>query len=359
LAFVAAGDNILQRKPPDMVNLSLYRQFIPIASLTASDRSELSRLARLGTYQPGQVLFTRGESAKTVVFLVSGEVELFSDAGTRVLKAETPAAQHPLAQGPKRTSTGTCIKPSQVLFVDREHLDLVLTWSQTSGAEVVELGQEGEDGQDWMSALLQSESFHRIPPGNIGQIFAAMQPVAVKAGSDIIRQGDPGDFYYVVTAGRCAVSQLDPVSGVELEVVQLGIGRAFGEEALISGNPRNATVKALTDCALMRLAAVDFTRLLRAPIMREIGPEDVPHDAVLIDVRLPQEFRRGRLPDSINVPLNRLRDLAAQLDAAKCYVVYCDSGRRSASATFLLCERGFDARLLTGGVPAEEMPIRG
>jgi rhodanese-related sulfurtransferase len=76
-------------------------------------------------------------------------------------------------------------------------------------------------------------------------------------------------------------------------------------------------------------------------------------------VRLPEEFKRGRLPGAINLPLADLRTRVAGLDRNAIYVVYCDTARRSASATYLLSERGFDARLLAGGVPAEEMPVRG
>jgi CRP-like cAMP-binding protein len=340
-----------------MVNPNLLRQLVPLESLTPTDRAELARQARLGTYQPGQVMFNRGEKAQTVVYLLSGEVELYSDTGTRVVKGGTPEALHPLAQGACRATTATCLKPAQVLFVDREHMDLMLTWTQTSGVEVVEMG--GEGGGDWMSALLQSQAFHRIPPGNIGQIFASMKPAEAAAGEIIIREGDAGDFYYVVTGGVCQVTQRDPANGSEREVARLTPGQSFGEEALVSGNPRNATVRALTACSLMRLAASDFERLLKAPILKEIAPEDIPTDALLLDVRLPEEFRRGRLPDAVNLPLGKLREMAAQLEAGRCYVVYCDSGRRSASATYLLSERGFDARLLAGGVPAEEMPVRG
>jgi rhodanese-related sulfurtransferase len=127
----------------------------------------------------------------------------------------------------------------------------------------------------------------------------------------------------------------------------------------VSGAPRNASVRAVDAVSVMRLSATDFERLLRAPMLREIAPEDVPSDAVLLDVRLPDEYRRGRLPDSVNLPLAKLRDAAAELDTTRCYVVYCDSGRRSASAAYLLSERGFDARVLAGGIPADEMPVRG
>ncbi|HET9485717.1 MAG TPA: cyclic nucleotide-binding domain-containing protein [Xanthomonadales bacterium] len=337
-----------------MVDLSLFRQFVPLASLPHADRGELARTGRLGNYLPGQPVFNRGDAARTVVFLVSGSVELVTEQGAHLLDAASPEAKHPIAQGPRRAASATCIKAAQVLFIDRDRLDLALTWSQTGGVEVVDLEQGGEDEeQDWMTALLQSQAFHRIPPGNIAQIFAAMRPVEYDAGAEILRQGDPGDFYYVVTSGRVAIER----DGVE--VTQLGPGKGFGEEALVSGEPRNATARALTRVGAMRLAAGEFERLLRAPVLREIAVDEIPNEAMLIDVRLPQEFAQGRLPGALNLPLSRLRDRAHELEAERVYVVYCDSGRRSASATYLLCERGFDARHLAGGVPAEEMPVRG
>lgn len=342
-----------------MVNPSLFRSLVPLASLNPSDRAELARIARTGTYQKGQVLFTRGDSAQTVVYLLGGEVELFDGSATTSVKAGSPAAKHPLAQGPKRTSTATCLKMAEVLFVDRERLDFMLTWSQTGGVEVQELEHEEQSAEagDWMTALLQSPAFFRIPPGNIAQIFAAMQPAEYKAGDTIITQGDAGDFYYVIRSGNVAV--VDTSVQPEREIVRLGVGKVFGEEALVSGAPRNATVRALDAVSVMCLSAADFARLLRAPILREVAPEDVPSDAVLLDVRLADEYRRGRLPDSVNLPLAKLREAASDLDVRRCYVVYCDSGRRSASAAYLLTERGFDARVLAGGIPADEMPVRG
>ncbi|NJN05723.1 MAG: cyclic nucleotide-binding domain-containing protein [Rhodobacteraceae bacterium] len=342
-----------------MVNPSQLRNLVPLASLLPTDRAELARKAKTGTYKPGQVIFSRGESAKTVIWLLSGQVELYSEDGPKLIKADSEEAKHPLAQGARRNTTATVLKTSEVLFLDRDQLDLVLTWSQSGGMEVVELGDESAEGEvDWMTALLQGDGFQRIPPGSIGQIFAAMKPHEVEAGQPVIRQGEPGDFYYVITAGRCRVLQKSEQGSVQ-DRGELGPGQCFGEEALVSGDPRNATVLATTRVKLMRLAGDDFSRLLKAPILREIIVDDIPEDATLVDVRLPDEFKRGRLPGALNLPLSRLREMANDLDQAGLYVVYCDTGRRSASATYLLCERGIDARLLTGGVPVDEMPVRG
>ncbi len=336
-----------------MVNAALLKDLVPLNSLLPTDRAELARGARVGNYQRGQVVFTRGDSAATTVYLLSGEIELYDGKSSRKVAGGTAAAAHPIAQGARRATTGTMSRAGQVLFIEREKLDLMLTWSQTGGVEVVEL-----DGADWMSALLASPAFARIPPGNIGQILAAMRPQSFKTGEPIVSQGEPGDAWYVITEGQCQVVQQGD-DGRLVELSRLGVGQAFGEEALVSHNPRNATVRALTDGAVMRLAAADFNRLLKAPLLTEVAVDDIPTEAVLVDVRLEEEYRQGRLPGALNVPLRRLRELAATLDPRACYVVYCDTGRRSASATFLLAERGFDARLLSGGIPADEMPVRG
>ncbi len=340
-----------------MVNISLFGRFVPLQSLVPSDQSQLAKQSSLVNYQPGQVIFSRGELARTQAFLIDGEIELQDEHSARRLRAADPESRYALAPGQRRAQTALCLKPAQILFVDRELLDVMLTWSQTGGVEVRDIGSGDKDDEshDWMTALLQSKAFLRIPPGNIAQIFASMQSVTFDAGQIILKQGDPGDYYYVITEGRAQVVLEDPNGNSEEELAQLGVGRAFGEEALVSGEPRNATVRALTRCTLMRLSNAAFARLLKAPLMREVQMSEIAGDVQLVDVRLASEFERGHWPGAINVPLARLRVLAQSLDPAREYWVYCDTGRRSASAVFLLTERGFDAKLVRGGLTVAQL----
>jgi CRP-like cAMP-binding protein len=321
--------------------------------LVPSDRTQLAKQSSLVNYQPGQVVFNRGEMARTQAFLIDGELDLVdASQQSRRLAASDPDARHPLAPGHRRSASAFCVTACQVLFVDRELLDVMLTWSQTGGVEAGD-GARDSTESDWVTALLQSKAFLRIPAGNIAQILACMEPVQFEAGEIILRQGDPGDYYYVITEGRAQVILEDGHS--EEELAQLGVGRGFGEEALVSGEPRNATVRALTRCKLMRLASAQFSRLLKAPILREAAIAELRPGVHLIDVRLPGEFERGHLPGAANVPLARIREAAKLLDPALEYWVYCDTGRRSASATFLLAERGFNAKLIKGGLTPNQL----
>lgn len=337
-----------------MVNISLFSRLVPLKALLPADRAQLAKQSSVLRYQAGQTVFRNGELAKTQAYLIEGEIELLDDHRAHVLRADDPDAIHPLAPGPRRTAAALALKPSKVLYVDRDQLDVFLTWTQTGEVEVSEIGSEIDaDPHDWMTALLQSKAFLRIPPANIAQIFSSMEPVSFAAGEVVITQGEPGDYYYVVTEGRCQVL-LEPAGGMEEEeLAQLGVGRCFGEEALVSGEPRNASVRALSRCTLMRLASSAFNRLLKAPLLAEVELADLPAQAQLIDVRLPAEYECGHLPGSLNLPLGQLRKRVAGLDANQQYWVYCDTGRRSASAAFLLSERGFDARLVRAGVSPE------
>jgi len=74
--------------------------------------------------------------------------------------------------------------------------------------------------------------------------------------------------------------------------------------------------------------------------------------ATWIDVRFPAEYRSDGFPGAINIPLDDLRQASAALDPAKEYIVYCQTGRRSSAAAFLLSQRGFNAVLLEGGMKA-------
>jgi CRP-like cAMP-binding protein len=329
-----------------MVSASNFRRFVPTSSLHPSDWTELAKASYVASFKPGQVLFHRGEAARTVVFLLAGKVELVSEQGVRSVQADTEEARHALAEGARRAATGTCMEPAEALFVDRDKLDVMLTWAQTGEVEV----REWDADDDWMSILLRHPALHRIPPGNIAQILACVEQVEVLPGEVVLRQGDAGDYYYVVTSGECAVLRAPDLHSEAVEVDRIRAGGGFGEEALVSGEPRNATVRALSRSRLVRLSAADFRRLLQEPMLSRVTLKTAPANAQWVDVRTMEEFQRGSLPDASCLPLRDVRTAVGQLDPRRPVVVFCDTGRRSASATFLLSERGFTVAYVEGGV---------
>jgi rhodanese-related sulfurtransferase len=71
---------------------------------------------------------------------------------------------------------------------------------------------------------------------------------------------------------------------------------------------------------------------------------------------LESEHANTGLKDSDNIPLFMLRLKVDSLDPNVPYIVYCDTGRRSSAAAFLLSERGFHAYCLKGGLMEQAPP---
>jgi rhodanese-related sulfurtransferase len=77
-----------------------------------------------------------------------------------------------------------------------------------------------------------------------------------------------------------------------------------------------------------------------------------------LDVRLPSEHQNLAIEGSLNIPLYFIRLKLSSLDRNIPYIVYCDTGRRSSAAAYILVERGFDAYVLTGGLTRSGAALR-
>ena len=346
---------------PANVELSLLRTFSPLDGLKGENLRALARKTTLRDLPQGRTLFKEGDTDKRTFYLASGSVDLLQEGrivGT--IKGGTPDARHPLAPIlPRRCTARVASDHIEYVAIDSDLLDVLLTWDQTGAYEVGELNPGGSAGDDWMTLLLQSRAFHKIPPANLQAVFLRMQRVDYAAGDTIIRQGDAGDYFYAIVSGRCLVTRETPLNKDGIKLAELGMGDTFGEEALISGARRNATVSMATDGVLMRLAKDDFNTLLNEPMLRWVDYEEakgiVAAGGRWLDVRLPSEFEHCHFENAINVPLYFVRLKLKTLDTSMPYVVCCDNGRRSSAAAYILSERGFDTCVLRGGIAVTEL----
>jgi CRP-like cAMP-binding protein len=339
----------------ELVDKALLKSFVPPSALNAENFQELAGKTYVEDIAAGRTLFKQGDTDKKAIYLIEGEATLTTDSGeSNTVTAGTEAGKHPLANFQPRRHTAIAKSACRITRVDSDLLDILMTWDQMSGIEVDEIQTEDEDeGGDWMTRILQSKAFLQVPPGNIQAMFMRIQEISAKAGDVIIKQGDDGDYYYVVKSGECKVTRTSK-TGSELTLATLKGGDAFGEEALISDAKRNANIVMATDGMLMRLSKEDFNELLKEPMLtwvtREKGDEMVKNGAVWLDVRLDSEHKHNGLEGSVNIPLFMLRLKVATLAEGKKYILYCDTGRRSAAGAFLLSERGLDAACLKDGI---------
>jgi len=345
----------------EQVSTELLRGFSPLDGLKRDNLAALARKVQIREMSPGQLLFKEGDTEKRTLYILSGILELVDQAkvvGTVEGGSET--ARNPVAPVYPRRVTGRARDRVQFISIDSDLLDVMLTWDQTGTYEVSELaGKSDQTNEDWMTMLLQTKAFHKIPPANIQAIFMRMQQINYRTGDVILKQGAEGDYFYVLIRGSALVTRETPLSKEGIKLAELKVGDTFGEEALISDAKRNATVTMQSDGAVMRLGKDDFKKLLNEPMLDWVSmpeaEEIIRGGGLWLDVRLPSEFENQHLDSSLNIPLYFIRLKINTLDHSKKYIVCCDTGRRSSAGAYILSERGYQAYVLRGGINHDQL----
>ncbi|MGD2055258.1 MAG: SUMF1/EgtB/PvdO family nonheme iron enzyme [Gammaproteobacteria bacterium] len=338
-------------KPADKKTL---HELVPLDALSEARFAEIAKKITIEEVRKGRYLFRQGDRDGYSMYLLEGKINLI-DGHRKVvgeIEAGTDASRYPIANQQPRPASARAVTRVVIAHIDSGLLDVFLTWDQTSSTEVSEI--KADDDQDWMTRMLQSDVFARIPPAIIQRLLMRMESCSVHAGEVIISQGDVGDYFYTIDMGRCAVSRKSSPEAEDVKLAELSDGDFFGEAALVSESRRNATVTMLTDGLLMRLAKRDFVELLRDQLVQTISFDEavemVNEGAVWLDVRSPGEFETGSFEDSVNIPLSDLHGEMPELVFNVKYIICCDTARRSASAAFILSHKGFDVYVLDGGL---------
>jgi len=125
--------------------------------------------------------------------------------------------------------------------------------------------------------LFHYPEYDSLPASDREAIDALVSTVRVGAGETAFRRGDPGDAMFVVKSGRFRVTGAMP-SGAEVTLGEIGPRDWAGEMAVLTGQPRSATLTAVTDGELVRLMRSGFDELSRlspavaSRLTAEIGP---------------------------------------------------------------------------------------
>lgn len=344
----------------------LIKSLVPISELAPQLQNELISRASILSFKKKEFVFKQGDMDDYAFYLLDGQIELLSNNNVQsTIISGTDSARYAMARLQPRQFSARAKTDIVILELERTALDRLLVVDQQNKAqgpgdggvdvEVSHIAEE-ESG-DWMTRILQSELFSRLPTANIQKMFVLLEAVAYKAGDTVIRQGDVGDYYYIIQEGRCEVVRA-PTQGAKLiRLAELHPGDSFGEEALLTNATRNASIRMLADGVLMRLSKNDFINLIKKPTLNEVPYAEAKKlvdvgQAEWLDVRYQNEYDESKLEGSLHIPLTILRLQTAKLDKDKRYIVYCDTGGRSSAATFLLTNLGFNVGYLTGGLAA-------
>ena len=121
----------------------------------------------------------------------------------------------------------------------------------------------GDPSQQLEDLLTRVPLFEGIDRVTLARLAAHLDPLVVAEGETVCRQGEPGDCLYVVATGRLGVHVHAADGQVSRRIDGLGPGDFFGEMALLTGEPRSATVRAETPSRMLRLERERFETLVR------------------------------------------------------------------------------------------------
>jgi rhodanese-related sulfurtransferase len=358
--MTATAGPVARRASPEQLSV-----LDPLGALSPSRLRELADVALVERAARGSDPLAAHKGTGHSVFLLRGEILLmYEGGGTLVVVGGMGDGRHALNRRAAKIGRSKAISDLELLIVEDEALDILVTFDQVAASDAAAgsamaqavRGDARLASEIFSLSSLRHGVFARLPAARIEGMLARFERIGAKRGDVVIREGDAGDYYYVIEAGRCQVERL--VGGVKVALAELKSGDGFGEEALASETRRNATVTMATDGKLLRLGKQDFRQVLGEPLLQRVsygeGLERVRRGAAWLDVRYPSEYRYDRLPGAINVPLNEVRNSFSVLDPAREYVIYCQSGRRSSAAAFLFAQSGFKVCLLEGGLWASE-----
>jgi CRP-like cAMP-binding protein len=335
------------------IDIKILEKLYPLDTLLEAHLKLLAEEGDLRDLKRDDIVFEEGGNDGESVFLISGRlVGSYSDGRVREIDAESKNTRYAVGDlQPRRFTAKVQTGVARVVAFNRGFLEKVLTWDQISRNPQFALGSTSDCAQ-WVFRMLKTKALLRLPAGNVQRMFERFEEVRVMPLQDVVSEGDEGDYFYVIKEGKFEVVKDE--GGEQKVVATLDRGDSFGEDALISEEKRNATVRATSAGALMRLSKRDFGELLRHPVVDWVTPGQasalMSRGAGLLDVRMKEEHGQRSIKGSENKPLFRLREEMGGMTDEVPYVVYCDTGERSASAAFILNKLGYEAFAIRGGM---------
>jgi CRP-like cAMP-binding protein len=208
----------------------------------------------------GEVLCRQFQRDDRVFIIVLGEVEVTEEVeGRSVVLARLSRGELfgeiSALFGIPRVSNVIVVKPSVLLEISGAKLDQLLIERPEVRNAILQRTQK----RITETALRAVEPFRVLPEPALRLLIENSSLVSVPVGSDIVREGEAGDAFYIIIFGAARVSS--QVKDETVNIALLRPGEFFGEWSLLTGSPRTATVTAVTQVDALRVncgAFLDF-----------------------------------------------------------------------------------------------------
>ncbi len=321
----------------------LRDNYPPLAGIP---EEQLRRLIRTYELDPGDSV-TFNNDQEECVFVLSGEVACKSDDEEMLLDPRNTLSRPVCLAGIPTTFSA---KQHTVLGrINPSRLDFLLSWESLSAD-----APSDDSFRQWLSGLRNPLIFGQLPLENAHAVFRRLQPVTAKDGEVIFDMREEAKQFYFIEQGQAELWR-PGLYDDELKLTKvLGVGDYFGEEALLTGEQRNARVKMIGKSRLLVLDKEDFDELINAPMIDRVSAKVaramLDEGAQLLDVRYEDEYEMDYIPGCVLIPLLELRERVSELEADRNYVIYCHSGKRSCVAAMILSQHKLRGVSLNGGI---------
>jgi NHLM bacteriocin system ABC transporter peptidase/ATP-binding protein len=148
--------------------------------------------------------------------------------------------------------------------------------------------------------LRQVEFFSPMPSATLEHLASVLQPAIYEPGALIVREGEPGLYFYLIESGRARITKDGR------EVIEMGPGDSFGEIALLQRIPRTATVTAITRLHVRILVREEFLAAVTSNPESVHGADEVVSarmrtDALVAPAPSHTTKRRARAPSILQM----------------------------------------------------------
>ena len=207
--------------------------------------------------QEGETVFEKNDYTDTFWNVISGSVGVESpdDPGTifKIGKGNF-FGEMGLISGRRRTATVRAVEPCILLETKRNQI-LKLMSSVPTVSDAID--------QVFFLRILKSSIFPAADSLFLAELTQNAERANFKKGEKLFSEGDEGDALYVILKGSVKISRKNS-GGVDIAQTYLPAGKYVGEMALVSDEPRSATVTAIVPCKTLRILKEDFRRLLES-----------------------------------------------------------------------------------------------
>jgi len=205
----------------------------------------------LDEYKKGDLIITQGEDGNNFYVLEKGTVQVIvNDKVVSDISEGGSFGELALIYGTPRAASIKCKSDCKCWTLDRDTY------------RVVVMGNTMRKRQMYNEFLVKVPILEPLDNWERLTVADALEPATFKDGAVVVKQGDEGDIFYIIIEGEAIVTQKKENSDGDIEVGRLTKSQYFGEVALLTNQPRAATVTAKGDLKCVKLDRERFERVL-------------------------------------------------------------------------------------------------